>query len=124
MNTHKINILLVEDDEDDYIITKDLLHDVKSVKYELTWINNPKNAVKELCRNQYDVYIVDYQLGKYNGIDIIKEAQQAGCHGPFIMLTGQSDHAVDMKAMEAGASDFLVKGEINPHLLERTIIMD
>jgi two-component sensor histidine kinase len=69
----------------------------------------------------HDVYLVDYRLGRRNGLELLREALANGCPGPVILLTGQGDYEVDMEAMRAGAADFLVKGQSDVSALERSI---
>jgi signal transduction histidine kinase len=114
-------ILLVEDDEDDYLITRDLLSDVEGVAYQLTWLKSYEEGVAEMKRNAHDVYLVDFRLAGADGLELIREARAQGCVGPIILMTGQGDRQTDLKAMHAGASDFLTKGRIECSQLERSI---
>lgn len=116
-----VKILLVEDDEDDYMITKTLIAEIKNWRGILEWVSSYEEALKKLKSNEYDVYLFDYRLGEKTGIDLLKEAIESGCKVPIILLTGQGDHDVDIEAMRLGASDYLVKDEINVHLIERSI---
>jgi PAS domain S-box-containing protein len=70
---------------------------------------------------QYDVCLLDYYLGQHTGLELLRAFLENGYKGPVIMLTGLGDQQTDIRAMEAGAADYLIKGEINPYLLERTI---
>ena len=121
MDNEVIKILLIDDDEDDYVVTRDLLSEAKNLKHTLDWISSYDEAVKIICDNNYDVYLLDYRLGEHTGIDILQEASCHGCRSPFILLTGEGDHETDIKAMKAGAADYLVKGEISAPLMERSI---
>ncbi len=121
MNTPKINVLLIEDDEDDYLITDELLSDIKRVSYHLEWVTTYDEALDLMNICQHDVYLVDYRLGPYNGLDLIREAQERGCLKPMILLTGQGGMDVDLEAMESGAADYLVKGKLDSQTLERAI---
>ena len=116
-----LKILLVDDDEDDYVITEDLLSAIKDTTIELDWVSTYDNGLEAACMKCHDVYIFDYNLGGRNGLDLLKEVFKGGCKGPIILLTGQGDHSVDIEAMEAGAADFLVKGQIDSSMLERSI---
>lgn len=116
-----LKILLVDDDEDDYILTRALLSEVKHDQFELEWVTEYDEALERMCSNAHDACLLDYRLGQYNGIDLLREAVQKGCTAPIIVLTGQGDQEVDVQAMQAGAAEYLVKGELNPQLLERTI---
>jgi signal transduction histidine kinase len=77
-------------------------------------------ALEEL-ETRYDVCLVDYRLGADSGLSLIEKAVAKGFTGPIILLTGRGDHDVDVKAMRAGAADYLVKDQITPQLLERVI---
>ncbi len=114
-------VLLVEDDEDDYIITRDIVADITKEKYQLEWIDNYPDAFPEICKQKHDIYLIDYRLGSYTGIELIKKAIEAGCTKPMIILTGMKSYETDLQAMESGAVDYLVKGHINEDTLERSL---
>ena len=116
-----VKVLLVEDDEEDYMITRDLLSDVRGQRYDLKWVQNyDDNGAASLAR-EADVCLVDYHLGKGNGVEVMHRMQEGGCKAALIMLTGHNDREVDMEAMKAGASDYLAKGKLDALLLERSI---
>lgn len=121
MDEHRLNILLVDDDEDDYIMTRDMLAEAAKLRHKLDWISSYDTAREAIARNEHDVYLFDYRLGEHTGMELLREATANGCKAPIVLLTGQGDHAVDVEAMEAGASDYLVKGKIDASLLERAI---
>lgn len=116
-----IKVLLVDDDEDDYILTKYLFDDLKNDVYELEWTTDGAQALAAMKAHEHDIYFVDYRLGEFNGLEIIREAIESGCTSPLVLLTGQGDEEVDFQAMQAGAADYLVKGELEAPLLERVI---
>lgn len=121
MTDKLIKVLLIEDDEDDYILTSELLKETRRGSYEIKWISRYGEAIATLCDSRFDVCLVDYRLGEGDGITLIREARTKGCQMPMILLTGQGDADVDMAANEAGATDYLVKGEIDAQALERAI---
>lgn len=116
-----INILLVDDDEDDFAITRDLLNRSKWGRFDLEWMQGYDSGLKTMLENRHDIYLLDYNLRGRNGLDLIREAKEAGCGGPFVVLTGINNRDIDLEAMNAGAVDFLVKGELNGGILERSI---
>ncbi|HQU83311.1 MAG TPA: EAL domain-containing protein [Pyrinomonadaceae bacterium] len=116
-----INVLLVDDDEEDYILTKYVFDDLRSSNYRLEWVNNFNDALDSMKQSRHDIYLVDYHLGGKTGLDLLREAIQAGCTSPVILLTGQGDSDIDLEAMKAGASDYLVKGELEAPVLERAM---
>ena len=121
MCTDPIRILLLDDNENEYVITRDILEDIEHQKYEITWKSTCDSALEALERESYQACLVDYRLGEHNGIQFIERALHAGFPLPIILLTSHNDREVDMPAMEAGAADYLNKGPITPDLLERSI---
>lgn len=116
-----LRILLVEDDEDDYIITRDLFAEFRTGQHEVDWMKNFPTGLEAMTRNQHDICLVDYRLGAHNGIELLKAAGEQGCQSPIILLTGQGEHEIDLEAMKAGAADYLVKGRLDASILERSI---
>jgi CheY-like chemotaxis protein len=116
-----IRVLYVEDDEEDYILARDMLADIAHTRYELEWVASYDAALALIQRQQHDVYLIDYRLGERDGLELLRDAIQNGCRAPTIILTGQGDEETDVAALKAGAADYLVKGQINTPLLERSI---
>lgn len=116
-----IHILLIDDDQGDFVMTENLLSQIGSGTIELEWVSTYQEAIEALERDQHDLYLVDYLLEEHDGLEIIRAAKRLGIRAPMIMLTGRGGREVDLEAMEAGASDYLVKGKIDPELMERSI---
>lgn len=116
-----IRIALIEDDEDDYLLTRELLVDIYGGGLELQWVSSWEEGLRLIGDRHIDVFIVDYRLGERNGLELVREAVDLGASSPFIVLTGEADRETDLEAMHAGATDYLVKGEITAPLLDRSI---
>ena len=116
-----IKILLVEDDEDDYFLTSDYLANCESPKFELTWVTNSADALDVLETHSFDLCLLDYLLGAENAIDVLGVLKSNQINLPVVILTGQSDTAVDEMVMRAGAADYLQKSEIETPRFMRTI---
>ncbi|MGK2233019.1 MAG: two-component system sensor histidine kinase/response regulator [Colwellia sp.] len=114
-------VLLVEDDEDDFILTSEYLNQLTSHSFEIDWVTNPTEALEQLNLGKHDICLLDYQLGAYNGLTVLEKASEDGCSIPIIMLTGQSDEALDQSALAAGAVDYLVKSEMTTARFARAI---
>jgi len=121
VTTHDTRVLLVDDDEDDYEVTRKLISRVEGSRFHLEWVPIYSSAIEAIKRNEHDVYLVDYRLGEQNGLDLLREVVGGGCKAPIIILTGQGERGVDIEAIEAGAADYLVKGTITSEGLERSI---
>jgi signal transduction histidine kinase len=121
MNSPPIRVLLVEDDDDDYFLTRTLFSEIKGNPFQLERIADYEAALESMGRNQHDVYLLDYRLGQRTGLDLLSEAVKQGCKAPIILLTGQDEREIDIEAIKAGAADFLTKGQIDAALLDRSI---
>ncbi len=116
-----IRAMLIDDDRDDYFLTKDIVEDIPGGRYKLEWSSNYDSGLEAICAGEHHVYLIDYQLGKKTGIDLLRESKGRNCSGPMILLTGQGQRRTDLEALDAGADDYLEKAGLTPALLERTI---
>jgi two-component system, cell cycle sensor histidine kinase and response regulator CckA len=121
MQNIPIRVLLVDDDEDDYILTRDWFREFQVTGCELEWVDNFQAARDAIALSKHDIYLVDYRLGKHNGLELLREALNNGNSAPIILLTGLGDREIDIEAMKAGAADYLEKSQLNAPLLERSI---
>jgi signal transduction histidine kinase len=113
--------LLIDDDQDDYFLTRELLNEVPHGRFTLDWASAYDAGLAAICDGTHDVYLLDYRLGATSGIDLLREAQGRGCSGPVILLTGQGHSRTDLEALDAGADDYLEKMGLTPAALERSI---
>ncbi len=116
-----IRVLLVEDDQDDYFLTRDLFADIPGKRFSLDWARIFEEGLDDICAGKHDAYLLDYRLGAKTGIDLIREAHRNGCSAPVILMTGQGQIRTDMEALNAGAADYLEKAGLTAALLERSI---
>ena len=121
MDNGTVRVLLIEDDPDDYYLTRELLGDDPENKIVLEWVSDFDAGLEAITRGEHDAFLVDYRLGKGDGLKLLREGLRLGCKAPMILLTGQGDRDLALQALDAGASDFLVKGKIDAAVLERSI---
>ena len=119
-NTREICVLLVEDDDDDYVLVQDLFEEIGR-RYRLERVSSYDEAVGLEDPSKYDVCLLDYRLGAHDGLELLRDLRRLGFRCPMILLTGQNDDTIDRMAMRAGAADYLIKGQINAQNLERSI---
>lgn len=119
--TELIRVLLIDDDEDDFIITRDLLRDIKEIQYKLDWAPTYEEGLDTIRKDSHDIYLIDYRLGEKDGLHLMEKAVEIGVRKPFILLTGQGNRELDIQAMQSGASDYLVKDQLHAETLERSI---
>ena len=122
---HSIGVLLIDDDEDDVFLTRELLSEINHkdslIRYELVWERDPDAAFQALREDKFHVALLDHYVSGRTGIEIVADAVAAGTNTPMILLTGAGSDDIDFAAMEAGASDYLEKGQLSASLLDRSI---
>lgn len=118
---HNVRVLLVDDDEDDYLIIKKIFDRIKDSPFVLEWTDSFDDAKKLISDNQHDIYLVDYLLGANTGLELLKYATPEKRTQPFILLTGAGNETVEWRSLELAASDYLVKGSFDASLLSRTL---
>jgi PAS domain S-box-containing protein len=117
----ELKVLIIDDDEDDFFITSQYLYENKSFTAICTWCYNIEDAQKKLKSNEYDLYFLDYRLGFKTGLELLKEAIEAGAYKPIVLLTGRGTPEIDQDAVKYGAYDYLIKSELTTEKLERCI---
>ncbi len=117
-----IKVLLIDDSKTAYLLIKNYFGEFNDKNFQLDWIDNFNQALSAVCENKYDIFLVDYWLGEKNGLDFIRQASKFSCDAPTILLTGDENKVVDAEARQVGAADYLIKGQINPQILERSIL--
>jgi two-component sensor histidine kinase/CheY-like chemotaxis protein len=116
-----VRVLLVDDDEDDYVIARDLLARVTNPTCVLEWRDTYDGGLVTVLENRHDVYLLDYALGAHDGIELVHAAAQNDVTGPVLLLTAHDDAELDVMAAAAGATDYLVKSHMTAPLLGRAI---
>ncbi len=114
-------VLLVDDDEDDYLLTIDYLSDIQSQRFHVTWAATYDEGLAYLSERHFDLCFFDYLLGARTGFDLLSIAQDLKLRTPIILLTGQGNTQLDEEALRLGATDYLVKGDLDAEKLERSI---
>jgi signal transduction histidine kinase len=121
MQTQATIILLIEDDEEDYILLKKHLSHIAGERYEVLWKTTYEQGLASMLEGKHDLCLLDYRLGPHNGIELIAEARRQGYTLPIVLLTGASGAHIDIQALQAGADDYIDKGHLQAELLQRVI---
>jgi signal transduction histidine kinase len=117
----KAHVLLVDDDEDDYLIVKKLFSGINHTPFILDWEPDTSRAAKLIAACEHDAYLIDYRLDNQTGLDLLKQFNIFDRVSPFIILTGASDEQIEQQALDMGVADYLVKGSFDVELLSRVL---
>ena len=99
-----IKVLLIEDDEIDRKAFKRLV-EIENLPYNLAMAGSVSEAKALLCSEKFDVVIADYMLGDGTAFELFELVKDA----PVVITTGAGDEETAVKAMKAGACDYLIK---------------
>jgi phosphoserine phosphatase RsbU/P len=121
MAEKRVKILLVEDDPDDVWVMRNLLGDRWDAPFKLTQVELLSAAIERCAEDKFDVVLLDLSLPDSQGLETFFAMHAHANDVPIVVLTGHADEASAVKAVQAGAQDYLVKGQVNDHLLVRSI---
>jgi len=121
MKSQTIRVLVVDDDEDEYIVVDKYLRRAVTETYSVDWVSSFEKALEFVAKDVHEICLLDYQLGEHTGIELLREMRARGYRRPVILLTGHGNVEVDMQAMELGAFDYIEKAHLTPALIERSI---
>jgi len=114
-------ILLVEDEPTDVLFMRDALSQGTESNNELVAVGYLAEAEKKLSEQPFDIVLLDLGLPDSQGIDTFERLHRHAPGLAKVVLTGLSDESVGIKAMQLGAQDYLVKNQIHPSMLGRTV---
>lgn len=121
MTRNVINVLLVEDDADDVLITRNLLSRAGPQRFQVSLADCLRKAVAQLDDAAFDVILLDLSLPDSQGWDTLTRMLGAAPEISIVLLTGLEDETMGIKAVQEGAQDYLFKGAIDPNSLARAI---
>lgn len=121
MERKHLKVLVIDDEEDVFILVKAFLNKGVRAKYEVQWANNFNHGLHQLMDKKFDVVLLDYFLGEKTGLELLQKAIKKGCDHPIIMLTSHNDPELDIKVLKAGGMGYLIKDSFDADNLERSI---
>jgi signal transduction histidine kinase len=116
-----LEVLLVEDSPSDAKLIQATVRQCSLLNVQLTVVTRLEEALNALQQAAYDVTLLDFSLPDSDTPHTLHAIPQLSDYTPIIVLTGLVDEAVSLRALEAGAQDYLVKQNINPDNLARSI---
>ena len=115
------SLLLVESDALAAKRLFEMLTDPNRARFDITHVWGVEEALEKLQHASFDVLLLDLSIHERYGLDSLLRARVAASSVPIVILTYQDDEELALKAVRAGAQDYLIKGEVTPALLSRTL---
>jgi signal transduction histidine kinase len=122
MIARPLSILLIDDDREDYLLTREMLADVSGTVFRIDHAPTYDDGLAALREGRHDAVLLDFRLGGRTGIELLREASDLERRPPVILLTGKGQRETALEALALGASDYLEKAGLSPALLERVIL--
>ena len=114
-------LLLVEDNPGDARLLREMLIEAGAHKTELTQAENMSEAEKLLAERLFDIVLIDLGLPDAQGLEAVRRARAAAPRVPLVVLTGLDDESLAARALQEGAQDYLIKGQIETRGLLRAL---
>jgi signal transduction histidine kinase/DNA-binding response OmpR family regulator len=121
MSNASLNLLLVEDDPADAFMLQHALREAAPGQFEVAHVDRLEKGLAHLAAGGVDEVLLDLSLPDAQGIDTLLRARLAAHGVPIVVLTGLSDEALARRALQGGAQDYLVKGQMDNGLLVRAL---
>jgi diguanylate cyclase (GGDEF)-like protein/PAS domain S-box-containing protein len=114
-------VLLIEDNRGDARLLREMFNDQGSHDVELTHVECMSDAEKYLPERAVDIILLDLGLPDVQGLEAVRRAHAAALHIPLVVLSGLDDESMAVQALQVGAQDYLIKGQIEPRELLRAL---
>jgi PAS domain S-box-containing protein len=122
MDSHHIHLLLIEDNPGDAGLIREMLAEAKGMRFELEWTETLSEGIGRLALGGIDVVLLDLALTDSTGLETLRRLRTASPRAPVVVvLSGLSDEEISFQAVQEGAQDYLIKGQVDTSLLVRSI---
>ena len=121
MPDRAVSILLVEDNPGDARLFQEAIEEAHAPQFELVHRDSFGQALIYLAKKSPDVIVLDLGLPDANGIDAVQKMRAAAHAIPLVVLTGLNDEALAVRALQEGAQDYLIKGQLDCGQLSRAL---
>jgi DNA-binding NarL/FixJ family response regulator len=117
----KTYVLMIDDDENDAMLVRHMISKMPDATCQFHWAGSYDQGLRKLSEIDWDLCLVDYNLGAHTGVQVVTESRARGVACPFLLLTGAGNRVIDLQAMRAGVQGYLEKDRLCPLDLERAI---
>ncbi len=121
MNVEHVKVLLIEDNETDTVLIREILAEAEGATFDLEWADRLSTGLERLAAGGVDVILLDFGLPDSQGLETLSRVHAQAPEVPIVVLTGLADEMLGVEAVRRGAQDYLAKGQVDGNLLGRTI---
>jgi signal transduction histidine kinase len=121
MSCAQIRVLLIEDNPGDARLLREMLNEPGSIKTELAHFGCMNDALDHLSSNSPNIVLLDLGLPDAEGLAAVRQVHAVAPSVPLVVLTGLDDESLAIQALQEGAQDYLIKGQIEIHALLRAL---
>lgn len=121
LNINDIKVLLIEDNPGDARLIREALSDTENMKFELRWVDHLRMGIDLLNKDVFDVVLLDLSLPDSQGMETIIDIREQAPIVPIVVLTGLDDEKVAINAVQHGAQDYLIKGQVDSSVIMRSM---
>jgi diguanylate cyclase (GGDEF)-like protein/PAS domain S-box-containing protein len=115
-------VLLIEDEPDEARLIREMLNDPNSGVFELAHVESMSDAEKHLAGQSVDIVLLDIGLADPTGLEAVKRVRAAAARVSIVLLSSAEDEQIAVQAIQEGAQDYLIKGQIEPRELMRALL--
>ncbi|KRF10233.1 hypothetical protein ASG89_01470 [Paenibacillus sp. Soil766] len=116
-----IKVLLIEDNPGDARLIREVLSDTDHLNVELKWVDQLETGIELITKDAFDVVLLDLSLPDSHGMETIIDFREQAPAIPIVVLTGLDDEEVALNAVQHGAQDYLIKGQVNSSVIMRSM---
>lgn len=121
MDNKSYKILLIEDNEQDVFLFREIIREEKKILFDIHVESTLKGAFSALQKDRFDIILTDLELPDSKGLDTVIKLIEKYSHLPIIVLTDLKDDEVGVSCIKHGAQDYIVKEELETHKIAQTI---
>ena len=121
MSERHLKVLLIEDNPEDVHLIRAMLAESRDILFDLESADSLSAGMEPRAKVQVDLILLDLSLPDNQGIETFHKVYAQASGVPIVVLSGSDDEELAMSAVQAGAQDYLVKGQVDGDLLARAI---
>lgn len=121
---HFIKILCIDDSHHDCELLKNILSLQGKVIYEVECVDNSNDGLEKILEKKHDIYLVDFKITPFDGISLIKKANEMGVYGPFVIFSGYNNHEFYEEALKEEIVGFIPKEMIVASASNAYVVID